>query len=103
MWVKGPLSTTSAMATEEMTDAEIEMLGRELAAANTVGVPLRGMLRWYSGATGRDQVKPLGQCVLHMFNHQAHHRGQVHGMVTAAGGVGWTSDLAFMPDEGRWP
>jgi uncharacterized damage-inducible protein DinB len=66
-------------------------------------VDLRGMLRWYSGATGRDQVKPLGQCVLHMFNHQAHHRGQVHGMVTAAGGVGWTSDLAFMPDEGRWP
>lgn len=65
-------------------------------------VSLRGDLRWYSGATGRDQVKPVAQCVLHMFNHQAHHRGQVHAMLTAAGGAGWTTDLAFMPQTGPW-
>ncbi len=77
--------------------------GRILLWAERLGaLDLTGDLRWYSGATGREQVKPLGQCLAHMFNHQTHHRGQVHAMVTAAGGGGWVSDLAFMPGEGPW-
>ena len=44
----------------------------------------------------------MALCVVHMFNHQTHHRGQVHAMVTAAGGKGWVSDLPFLPEEGPW-
>ncbi|MCR8550268.1 DinB family protein [Salipiger sp. P9] len=78
-------------------DSRMILWAEELKA-----VDLRGDLRWFSGATGREQVKPLGLCIAHMFNHQTHHRGQIHAMVTAAGGKGWVSDLAFMPEEGPW-
>ncbi|MBU2962132.1 DinB family protein [Citreicella sp. C3M06] len=90
--------TLSAWSAERFrVDARLILWSEGLRA-----VSLRGDLRWYSGATGREQVRPVGQCVLHMFNHQAHHRGQVHAMLTAAGGAGWVSDLAFMPEDGPW-
>ena len=34
----------------------------------------------------------------HLFMHQTHHRGQVHGMLTQAGGRPSDTDLPFMPD-----
>ena len=70
-----------------------------LWAERVHAVDLAGNLTWYSGATGREVSKPMALCVTHMFNHQTHHRGQVHAMITAAGGNGPVSDLAFMPDE----
>lgn len=60
---------------------------------------LRSTLRWHSGALGREVEKPLALCVAHMFNHQTHHRGQVHAMLTAAGQTPQASDLFAMPDE----
>ena len=60
---------------------------------------LAGALTWFSGATGREVSKPLAECVTHMFNHQTHHRGQVHAMLTAAGAKAPVSDLVFMPEE----
>jgi uncharacterized damage-inducible protein DinB len=63
-------------------------------------VALVGDLTWYSGATGREVTKPVAQCIVHMFNHQTHHRGQVHAMMTAAGIAGAVSDLVFMPEYG---
>jgi uncharacterized damage-inducible protein DinB len=40
---------------------------------------------WYSGAAGRDMRSPRSLLVTHLFNHQTHHRGQAHVLVTAAG------------------
>jgi uncharacterized damage-inducible protein DinB len=34
---------------------------------------------------------------IHMFNHQTHHRGQAHAMLTAAGGKPEDTDIPFMP------
>lgn len=62
-------------------------------------VDLQGDLVWYSGLSGRELSKPLAQCVVGMFNHQTHHRGQVHAMMTAAGLTAPVSDLIFMPEE----
>ena len=59
---------------------------------------LTGNLVWYSGAAGREISRPIAICVTHMFNHQTHHRGQVHAMMTAAGLDAPVSDLAFMPE-----
>ncbi len=28
---------------------------------------------------------PMAPAVVHLFNHQTHHRGQIHAMLTAAG------------------
>lgn len=61
-------------------------------------VDLKGDLRWYSGAMGREMSMPLQVCVVHFFNHQTHHRGQVHAMLTAAGAQAPVSDLPFMPE-----
>jgi uncharacterized damage-inducible protein DinB len=65
-------------------------------------VDLTGDMTWVSGALGREVSKPLALCVVHMFNHQTHHRGQTHAMLTAAGAEGPVSDLFAMPQEGPW-
>ncbi len=57
-----------------------------------------GELRWYSGLLGRDVARPMGVCLAHMFNHQTHHRGQIHAMLTAAGARPGDTDLFLMPD-----
>jgi len=60
---------------------------------------LSGQLSWFSGALGRDVQKPFELCVAHMFNHQTHHRGQVHAMMTAAGLQAPVTDLFIMPED----
>lgn len=62
-------------------------------------VDLAGDLKWYSGAAQRDVTKPIALCVTHMFNHQTHHRGQVHALLTAAGLAAPVSDLFLMPED----
>jgi len=53
---------------------------------------------YYSGAINRELTRPRWVLVTHMFNHQTHHRGQVHAMLTQAGGRPSDTDLPFMPD-----
>ncbi len=55
-------------------------------------------LTWFSGATGAEVTKPVALLVTHMFNHQTHHRGQIHAMLTAAGVRPGATDLFIMPD-----
>ena len=58
-----------------------------------------GDLSWFSGALGRDVSKPKKLLVIQMFNHQTHHRGQVHAMLTSAGAKPDHTDLPFMPER----
>jgi uncharacterized damage-inducible protein DinB len=58
---------------------------------------LTGTVSWFSGVLGREVTKPRALLVAHMFNHQTHHRGQVHAMLTAAGARPGDTDLPFMP------
>lgn len=60
---------------------------------------VEGTLTWFSGAAGRNVTKPRAVLVAHMFNHQTHHRGQAHAMLTAAGATPGATDLPFMPEE----
>ncbi len=60
---------------------------------------LGGDLTWYSGAMDREVSKPLGLLIAHFFNHQTHHRGQVHAMLTAAGQKPDDTDLPFKPEN----
>jgi uncharacterized damage-inducible protein DinB len=62
---------------------------------------LTGDLTWYSGASGAEVTRPVAACVIHMFNHQTHHRGQVHVMLTRAGRPAPVTDIAFMPEVAR--
>jgi len=60
---------------------------------------LAGDLVWHSGATGLEMTRPRALCVMHMFNHQTHHRGQIHAMLTAAGAAPGPTDLVFASHE----
>ena len=55
-----------------------------------------GELSWYSGALGRDVTKPKAIVVMQIFNHQTHHRGQVHALLTRAGETTGDTDLPFV-------
>ena len=56
---------------------------------------LSGELSWHSGALGRDVTRPRAMLVTHLFNHQTHHRGQVHAMLTAEGVKPDDTDIPF--------
>jgi uncharacterized damage-inducible protein DinB len=66
-------------------------------AARLDAAALRGELRWFSGASQREMSRPRWILVAHLFNHQTHHRGQVHAMLTAAGAQPDPTDLPWMP------
>jgi uncharacterized damage-inducible protein DinB len=53
---------------------------------------------YYSAATKRELTRPRWLLITHMFNHQTHHRGQVHCMLTQAGGRPHDTDLPVMPE-----
>jgi uncharacterized damage-inducible protein DinB len=53
---------------------------------------------FFSGAIGREVTQPRWVLVTHMFNHQTHHRGQVHCMLTQAGVRPSDTDLTFLPE-----
>lgn len=57
---------------------------------------LAGDLSWFSGATQREQSKPRALLVVHMFNHQTHHRGQAHALLTRFGVKTADTDLPFV-------
>ena len=50
-------------------------------------------LVWFSGAAGREITAPKRLLVTHFFNHQTHHRGQAHALLTAAGQQTGDTDL----------
>jgi uncharacterized damage-inducible protein DinB len=86
---------------------EWEVLKRERSAfdATVIGWAdaldphwLASDLTWYSGAAKRELTQPKWQLVMHMFNHQTHHRGQVHCMLTQAGGKPADTDLILLPE-----
>jgi uncharacterized damage-inducible protein DinB len=54
---------------------------------------LAGDQVWYSGAARREMQAPRSLLVTHFFNHQTHHRGQAHALITAAGEQTGDTDL----------
>ena len=58
---------------------------------------LDGALTWTSAANNRTFRNPTWMLVTHLFNHQIHHRGQVHAMLTAAGAKPDDTDIPLMP------
>ncbi|HEV7293588.1 DinB family protein [Devosia sp. RR2S18] len=65
-------------------------------AANLPPSALDGDLRWYSAAVGKEMSKSRALCVMQLFNHQTHHRGQVHALITRAGEQTGDTDLPFV-------
>lgn len=60
---------------------------------------LEGGITWFSGAAQREFTMPAWLLLTHLFNHQTHHRGQVHAMLTAADAKPEDTDLFLMPES----
>lgn len=58
-----------------------------------------GDLTWHSGMSGRTASRPKKMVAVQLFNHQTHHRGQIHAMLTAAGAKPDATDLQAMPES----
>jgi uncharacterized damage-inducible protein DinB len=48
---------------------------------------------WFSQSVNRELRQPRSLLVTHFFNHQTHHRGQAHAMITACGEKTGDTDL----------
>lgn len=65
-------------------------------ASDLVDTDLLGMIGWYpSDGSGRIE-RPKALIAVELFNHQTHHRGQVHGMLTAAGAMPEPTNLSML-------
>lgn len=63
------------------------------------GIPepwLAGDLEWFSGSAQRRIRAPRGFVIAHFFNHQAHHRGQAHTLLTGSGQATGDTDLILL-------
>jgi len=58
---------------------------------------LDGDLTWTSATDGRQRIHPKRLCIAHLFNHQAHHRGQATTLLSQCGLDPGVTDLPFMP------
>lgn len=80
-----------------LRDARIDTDARIVAWAARVEAPwLDGTLTWFSGILQREVTREVSALVVHFFNHQTHHRGQVHAQMTAAGIDPGDTDLLLM-------
>lgn len=66
-------------------------------AASLVDTDLNGTLVWYPGDGSIRFERPKTLCATELFNHQTHHRGQVHAMLTASGVEPEPTNLSGLP------
>jgi uncharacterized damage-inducible protein DinB len=71
----------SLRAAREAEDERIQRYVESLSEQD-----LAGDLRYRTLLRPEEVVQPLWAVLGHFFNHQTHHRGQVHGLLTAIGG-----------------
>jgi len=51
---------------------------------------------WFSQSANKELRQPRSLLVTHFFNHQTHHRGQAHAMITACGEKTGDTDLFLL-------
>jgi uncharacterized damage-inducible protein DinB len=61
---------------------------------------LAGDMTWWSGSAKRELSRPRAPLLVHLFNHQTHHRGQTHALLTRRGAkTGDTDIFLVVPPE----
>jgi len=75
---------------EQVAELRAERVGEDGRIVNWVDTlddaRLGGLFTYRTIASPSEITQPLAPALLHVFNHQTHHRGQVHAMLTAIGG-----------------
>lgn len=98
-----PTNDAGVSLTDSLGEWQVQrfrMDGRiRIWAEGLSNIELAEKLRWRSLSLNREFLQPKALCIMHMFNHQTHHRGQVHAMLTASGQDAPVSDIVFMPED----
>ena len=95
-----PESTSLRADWDELKRDRVDFDKRIVAWADGLAESdIAGDLTYYSGAAKRDIAAPKWQLITHVFNHQTHHRGQVHCMLTQAGLRPGATDLPLLRVE----
>jgi uncharacterized damage-inducible protein DinB len=81
-------------AERERTDREISTWASSLAEEQ-----LTGTLRYVSVTNPAQHADPLWVLVVHFFNHQTHHRGQLTTLLSQMGIDPGVTDLIRLPDR----
>lgn len=78
--------------------AEREALDeRILSYVAALGEGQLGRTLRYTNLAGLEKALPLGLCLAHFFNHQTHHRGQIHALLGVCDIVVPDVDLLYFP------
>ena len=77
----------------EALDERIVQWGRTVAPES-----LASTLRWTSGIDGKVRELSFAVCVMQMFNHETHHRGQVTTLLMQSGIDPGETDLPWLPE-----
>jgi uncharacterized damage-inducible protein DinB len=97
-WATAPLGQDTFTDFEALRAARAEMDEELLAWGRSVTPEwLNGSMTLVSKIYRFTQDHPRWVLVTQMFNHQTHHRGQVHAMLTAAGVDVGPTDLPVLP------
>ena len=85
---------------DELRAARVEADRKIEAWAGKVDAAwLNSDMTWFSGAANREVTAPNRLLVTHFFNHQTHHRGQAHALITAAGEKTDDTDLFLVQPQ----
>lgn len=89
-----PGSTSLHEDWEELSAVRRDLDARiEAWAAGLSQEALERELVWFSRSAQRERRDPRWLAITHFFNHQTHHRGQVHALLTRAGARTQDTDL----------
>lgn len=72
---------------------DVENRRIETYAAGLSEADLSAVIRYRPLSSPDELVQPLGPALAHMFNHQTHHRGQAHCILTGLVGEAPSLDL----------
>ncbi|WP_186420317.1 DinB family protein [Bosea sp. CS1GBMeth4] len=103
-----PRPTVPGSESARMIEAWDELVAERRATDDVIGDWagglssdwLAGDLTWVSGISRRELTRPRALLVMHFFNHQTHHRGQIHAMLTGAGAKPDDTDLMLIDLHG---
>lgn len=73
-------------------DAALERWAEGLSPAD-----LQGDVAWFPIGSAERVVQPKALVIMQLFNHQTHHRGQIHAMLTSRGATPGATDIVTMP------
>lgn len=89
---------------KELTRARIEEDNRIMTVVNNYDDAALAALHSYKTTSGMPQSQVLSEILLHLFNHQAHHRGQAHACLSIlTGGEPPSLDLLVFQRGGTAP